>query len=155
MRYRGREIGCLDYRIASKFDKQIGSSRCACQISDRTILNTNLAASRLHEMLRENTLSDIETEPRGLQSVIRVHISEDMVLYLSNIGDHKPWATYNLCSISTVYFKISRRIISFSYIVFKSTCLLYLHHLNLRDTLPISTELPRSTPMKGLTRFPV
>ena len=44
--------------------------------------------------------------------------------------------------------------ISFN-IALKDIPLLYLHHWNLRDTLPMTTELPRSTRMKGLPRMPV
>ena len=41
--------------------------RCVCQIrSDRTILNTNLAASRLCENSRLDVLSNIETGPYGM-----------------------------------------------------------------------------------------
>ena len=42
-----REIGCLNYRIALKFDRQLGKFQ-----SHRTILHTNLAASRFQEILR-------------------------------------------------------------------------------------------------------
>ena len=52
---QSREIGSLDYRIALEFDRHIASS--AAEVphklqSDRTILNTNLAASRLCEIIR-------------------------------------------------------------------------------------------------------
>ena len=46
--------------------------RSACQIwCDRTILNTNLAASRLYEILRKDVFSDIETGPCFLHTVLR------------------------------------------------------------------------------------
>ena len=50
-----REIGSLNYRIAVKFDRHIGSSAAEELVkfqSDHTILNTNFAASRLHEILQ-------------------------------------------------------------------------------------------------------
>ena len=49
-----------------KFDGHIGSTAAEVPVkfqSDRTILNANLAASRLYEILRKNVFSDIETEP--------------------------------------------------------------------------------------------
>ena len=56
----------LNCRIALKFDRHIGSTAAEvpvkCQ-SDRTILNTNLAASRLYEILRKDVFSEIETGP--------------------------------------------------------------------------------------------
>ena len=54
-----------------KFDRHIGSTAAEVPVkfqSDRTILNTNLAASRLYEILRKDVLSDIETGP-GTRSV--------------------------------------------------------------------------------------
>ena len=63
---RSREIGSLNYRIALKFDKHIGSSVAEGPVSfqsDRTILSTNLTASRLHETKRYDILSHIETGP--------------------------------------------------------------------------------------------
>ena len=55
--------------IALKFDRHIGSTAAEVPVkfqSDRTILNTNLAASRLYEILRKDVFSDIETGPRFL-----------------------------------------------------------------------------------------
>ena len=49
-----------------KFDRHIGSTAAEVPVkfqSDRTILNTNLAASRLYEILRKDVFSDIETGP--------------------------------------------------------------------------------------------
>ena len=63
---RSHEIGTLNYRIALKFDRHIGSIAAEVPVkfqSDRTILNTNLAASRLYEILRKDVFSDIETGP--------------------------------------------------------------------------------------------
>ena len=55
MKTRNRKIGSLNDRIALKFDKRIDSSTgdvsVKCQ-SDRTVLNTNPAASRLCNILR-------------------------------------------------------------------------------------------------------
>ena len=51
-------------RIALTFDRHIGSTAAEVPVkfhSDRTILNTNLAASRLYEVLRKDVFSDIET----------------------------------------------------------------------------------------------
>ena len=52
--------------MALKFDRHIGSTAAEVPVkfqSDRTILNTNLAASRLDEILRKDVFSDIETGP--------------------------------------------------------------------------------------------
>ena len=52
---RSREIGSLNYRIALKFDRHFGSTAADVPVkfqSDRSILNTNLVASRLCEILR-------------------------------------------------------------------------------------------------------
>ena len=50
-----KPIGNLDYRIAMKFDRHIGSNAAEVPVkfqSDQTIINANLAASRLCEILR-------------------------------------------------------------------------------------------------------
>ena len=52
---RSHEIGTSNWRIAFKFDRHIGSNAAEVPVkfqSDRRILNTNLVASRLHEILR-------------------------------------------------------------------------------------------------------
>ena len=49
-----------------KFDRHIGSTAAEVPVkfqSDRIILNKNLAASRLYEILRKDVFSDIETGP--------------------------------------------------------------------------------------------
>ena len=49
-----------------KFDRHIGSTAAEVPVkfqSDQTILNTNLAASRLYEILRKDIFSGIETGP--------------------------------------------------------------------------------------------
>ena len=49
-----------------KFDRHIGSNAAEVPVkfqSDRTNLNTNLAASRLYEILQKDVFSDIETGP--------------------------------------------------------------------------------------------
>ena len=64
MKFRSHEIGTLNCRIALKFDRHIGSNAAEVPVkfqSDRTILNTNLAASRLYGILRKDVFSDIET----------------------------------------------------------------------------------------------
>ena len=60
------EIGTLNCRIALKFDRHIGSTAAGVAVqfqSDRAILNTNLAVSRLYEILQKDVFSDIETGP--------------------------------------------------------------------------------------------
>ena len=52
---RSRAIGCHDYRIALKFDRHLGSPRAEVPVkiqSDWKGVNPNLAASRLHGILR-------------------------------------------------------------------------------------------------------
>ena len=69
MKYRSREIGGLDYRIALKFDSHVGSSAADMPVkfqSDRTSLNTNLVVSRFCEILQQDVLSDIEIGLRPL-----------------------------------------------------------------------------------------
>ena len=49
------KFGHVNYYIASKFDRHIGSSAAKVPVkfqSDRTILNTNLAASGLHNIFK-------------------------------------------------------------------------------------------------------
>ena len=63
---RSHEIGTINCRIALKFDRHIGSTAAEVPVklqSNRTILNTNLAASRLYEILLKDAFSDIETGP--------------------------------------------------------------------------------------------
>ena len=70
MKSRSYEIGSLNYRIALKFDRHFGSNAAEVPVkfqSDWAILNTNLAASRFHEILQQDVLSDIETGPRRLK----------------------------------------------------------------------------------------
>ena len=60
------EIGTLNCRIAWKFDRHVGSPAADVPVkfhSDRTILKTNLTASKLYEILRKDVFSDIETRP--------------------------------------------------------------------------------------------
>ena len=50
---RSHEIDTLNCRIALTFDRHIGSNAAEVPVkfqSDRTILNTNLAATRFHEI---------------------------------------------------------------------------------------------------------
>ena len=57
----------LSYRF--EIDRHIGSTAAEVPVkfqSDQTILNTNLAASRLYEILRKDVFSDIETGPWAL-----------------------------------------------------------------------------------------
>ena len=59
---RSREIGRLNYHIASKFDRHIGSTAADVPVKfqiDCTISNTNLAASRFYEILQQDILSGI------------------------------------------------------------------------------------------------
>ena len=53
--YVSREIGCYNDSIALKFDRHLGSTAAEVPVkfqSDWKCLNPNLAASRLHEILR-------------------------------------------------------------------------------------------------------
>ena len=55
VKYRSREIGSLNYHIALEFDRHVGSTAAEVPVKfqgDRTILNTNLAASRIYEILQ-------------------------------------------------------------------------------------------------------
>ena len=57
VKFRSREIGCYNDRIALKFDKRLGSTAVEMSIkfqSDWTCLNPNLVASRLHEVLPQD-----------------------------------------------------------------------------------------------------
>ena len=77
-----------------KFDRHTGSTAAEVPVkfqSDRTILNTNLAASRLDEILRKDVFSDIETGP----------------WFLASPGHQQPW--YWLCK-ETDYYNSWRRI---------------------------------------------
>ena len=52
---RSHEIGCCNYRIAIKFYRHLGSAAAEVPVkfqSDWKSVNPNLAASRLHEILR-------------------------------------------------------------------------------------------------------
>ena len=68
---RSREVSkprdwCLEFPIAPKFDRQLGSTAAEVHVkfqSDAIVQTTNLAASRLHKILRSDVLSDIETRP--------------------------------------------------------------------------------------------
>ena len=66
VKYRSHEISTLNCRIALQFDRHIGSTVAEVLVkfqSDGTNLNTNLATSRLYEILRKDVFSDIETGP--------------------------------------------------------------------------------------------
>ena len=61
------------FNLALTFDRHIGSTAADVPVkfhSDRKILNTNLAASRLYEILRKDVFSDIETGPRCQHTVV-------------------------------------------------------------------------------------
>ena len=63
MKSRSREIGSLNYHIASKFDRHIHNTDAGVPVKFQsycTILNANLAASRLCEIVQWDALSDIE-----------------------------------------------------------------------------------------------
>ena len=62
-------IGVENCPIALKFDRHLGSTAVDVAVkfqSDQAILNTNLAASRLCEILQWDVLSDIEKGPTAL-----------------------------------------------------------------------------------------
>ena len=55
VRPQSGEIGCYNYRIALKFDRHFNSATAALPVKFQSVwksLNPNLAASRLHEILR-------------------------------------------------------------------------------------------------------
>ena len=55
MPWRRRGMDSLNHRIDLKFDRHIGSSADEVLVKfyrDRTIINTNLVSSRLHEIFR-------------------------------------------------------------------------------------------------------
>ena len=59
--------------IALKFDRHRGSKAAEVPVkfqSDAKICATDLAASTLHEILRKDVLSDIETGPGVLTAII-------------------------------------------------------------------------------------
>ena len=61
------------FKLSYRFDRHIGSTAAEVPVkfqSDRTILNTNLVASRLYEILRKDVFSDIETGP-GYCSILQ------------------------------------------------------------------------------------
>ena len=63
---RNRGIGSWNYRIALQFSRHIGSITVALPVtfqSDRAILNTNLVATILCDILPKDVLSDIEIGP--------------------------------------------------------------------------------------------
>ena len=68
-----------------KFDRHIGSIAAEVSVkfqSDRTILNSNLAASRLYEILRKDVFSDIETGPSPLVRIPNIRTNYDFT-YIS------------------------------------------------------------------------
>ena len=70
---RCRKIGSLIYCITLKSDRHIDSNAADVPIkfqSNRTILNTNLVASRLHEILQYDFLSDIEMGPSNAEKYL-------------------------------------------------------------------------------------
>ena len=78
---RNHEIGTLNCRIALKFDRHIKFQ------SDRTILNTNLAASRFYEILRKDVFSGIET---GLNWKERTCVSAISTMHWHPLWLHLP-----------------------------------------------------------------
>ena len=93
---RCREIGSLNYRIALKFDRHVGSTAAEVPVkfqSDRTILHTNLAASRLCEILQLDVLSDIETSPRCWSFCSDDNVSKDLMMgvNIEEINNQQLW----------------------------------------------------------------
>ena len=77
MKSRIYEIASLNYRIASHFDRYIGTTASKVHVKfqgDRTIVNKNLAASRLCEILQEDVLLNTGMGPDvyGLREDIAV-----------------------------------------------------------------------------------
>ena len=89
----------LNCRIALEIDRHIGSTAAEVPVkfqSDRTILNTNLAASRLYEILRKDVFSDIETGPWifGLDresQLLGLTLNMLVAWYPKNWGYPKAW----------------------------------------------------------------
>ena len=77
----------MNCRIALKFDRHIGSTAAEVPVkfqSHQTILNTNLAASRLYEILQKDVFSDIETGPRCPAPLHpEVRMTHHSLLYIS------------------------------------------------------------------------
>ena len=66
MKFRSREIGCYNYRIAQKFDMHLSSTVAEVRAkfqSDWESLKLNLAASRLHEVLWEDDVRLVNWGP--------------------------------------------------------------------------------------------
>ena len=54
MKSRGREIGCYNYRVALKFDRQLDNAAAELPVKfhgDWKSIKPNLVASKLHEIL--------------------------------------------------------------------------------------------------------
>ena len=60
--------------------------------SDRAILNTNLAASRLYEMLRKDVFSDIETGPWRLRKHQRKHTVASKAMIMQRCNRVRFWS---------------------------------------------------------------
>ena len=117
MKSRTHEIGTSNCRIALKFDRHIGSHAAEVPVkfqSDRTILNTNLAASRLYEILRKDVFLDIETGPRlsCIVHAIAPHLTTQAAEGRDNLGPQgEDWTqslyTNPLCyeSMNEIYCK--------------------------------------------------
>ena len=70
VRTRSHEIDTLNFRIALKFDRHIGSTAAEVPVkfeSDTTIPNTNLAASRFYEILRKDVFRILRRDPGSMQ----------------------------------------------------------------------------------------
>ena len=81
MKPRGNEIGSLNYCIMLKFNRHIGSTATDVPVkfqSNRKILNTNLAALKLREILKY-ILLDIETGPRILNQTGLVQMIQQSI----------------------------------------------------------------------------
>ena len=86
-------MGTLNCRIALKFDRDIGSTAAEVPVkfqSDRTILNTNLAVSRLYEISRKDVFSDIETGPCTFHPTR--YIKFNQLPMLVNGAPDDPWS---------------------------------------------------------------
>ena len=106
-----------------KFDRHIGSTAAEVPVkfqSDRTILDTNLAASRLYEILRKDVFSDIETGPRVfLIQHCLTHYINWLSLFSQSNANHRitHWASISYYSdviMSTMAYQITIRTLVYS-----------------------------------------
>ena len=85
---RSREIGNLNYRIDLKFNRPLGSAVAGMPVkfqNDRTILNTNLAASRLCEILQYDVLSDIKNRTQEAIAGLNMLVTDPVYILVQSL----------------------------------------------------------------------